>query len=142
MPNGAGLDVEKIEHEGRTVAIVVRSDSEVGDLRFFTPKECPLQLGVMVHDAGYEIKPHVHKPVEKVIKERGEMLRVDYGKVDVDLYAKNCDRLKTVRLGEGDIILLISGGHGLRFPEKARLTEVKQGPYMGSGKDKEILKWI
>jgi len=38
-----------------------------------------------------------------------------------------CDRI----LERGDVILLVSGGHGFEFLEDTELIEVKEGPYMG-----------
>jgi len=132
-------EAERIEHEGKVVAMVVRKGVEVDGLRFFTPEDYPFQLGVMVHEAGGEIRPHVHRPVKRVIKGTQEMIRVDYGKVDVDFYSDGGKKFKTVRLTEGDSILFVSGGHGFRFPEKTRLTEVKQGPFKGTDADKNKL---
>ena len=34
-------------------------------------------------------------------------------------------------LGPGDVILLISGGHGFEVLEELNMVEVKQGPYAG-----------
>ena len=34
-------------------------------------------------------------------------------------------------LGPGDVILLISGGHGFEVLEELNMVEVKQGPYVG-----------
>ena len=34
-------------------------------------------------------------------------------------------------LGPGDVILLISGGHGFEVLEDLNMIEVKQGPYVG-----------
>lgn len=129
---------EKVEHSGRVMAIVLRKGLEIEGIKFFTPDSYPFQLGVMVHEAGGEIKPHVHKPARRVINETQEMIRVDFGKVDVDFYTDDGEKVRTVRLSEGDTILFVSGGHGFRFPEKARMTEVKQGPYGGKDEDKMV----
>jgi len=130
---------ERVEHEGRVMALVIRKGVDVEGPRFFTPPEYAMQLGVMVHEAGSEIRPHVHKPAERTIRETHEMVRVDYGRVDVDFYTESGEKLKTLRLGEGDTVLFVSGGHGFRFPEKTKMTEIKQGPYAGPDADKEIL---
>jgi hypothetical protein len=34
-------------------------------------------------------------------------------------------------LGPGDVILLISGGHGFEVLEELNMVQVKQGPYAG-----------
>ena len=39
--------------------------------------------------------------------------------------------MTTRELNEGDIILLIEGGHSFEMLEDAVILEIKQGPYMG-----------
>ena len=41
----------------------------------------------------------------------------------------------------GDIILLVSGGHGFQVIEEIEMIEVKQGPYTGD-KDKKRFEGI
>lgn len=39
--------------------------------------------------------------------------------------------IETRILREGDLILLVSGGHGFRCMEDTVLVEIKQDPYVG-----------
>ena len=130
---------EVIEHNGKVMAMVVREGTDVQGIEFYTPESYPLQLGSMIHEAGGEIRPHIHLPSERVIKETHEVVRVDFRLVDVDLYTEEGEKFKTVRLSKGDTILFASGGHGFRFPERTKMTEVKQGPYSGKENDKELI---
>jgi hypothetical protein len=57
--------------------------------------------------------------------------------VDADLYGLDKEFLTTVTLYEGDIILLVAGGHSFRFREDSVLFEIKQGPFTGL-KEKEL----
>lgn len=134
-------DAIRIEHDGKVLAIILKKDIEVetNKPKFFTPDEYPLQMGIMVHEAGSSIKPHMHKSVEKIIKQTQEMLRIDFGRVDIDFYSEAGDKFETITLEAGDTILFVSGGHGFRFQEKTKMTEIKQGPYGGVNVDKEIL---
>lgn len=52
-------------------------------------------------------------------------------KSEIDLFLIDKSFLGTWILNEGDIILLVSGGHGLRCLEDTVLLEIKQGPYTG-----------
>lgn len=38
----------------------------------------------------------------------------------------------------GDIILLVSGGHGFQVLEEVEMIEVKQGPYAGENDKKKF----
>ena len=41
---------------------------------------------------------------------------------------------------EGDFVLLLGGGHGIKFREDTILLEVKQGPYKGES-EKTRFSW-
>ena len=64
-----------------------------------------------------------------------EVLFIRRGKVRVDIYSDRQVYLESRILGEGDVILLSSGGHGFEALEELEMIEVKQGPYAG-GRDK------
>ncbi|MDE6906611.1 MAG: hypothetical protein K2P21_00370, partial [Lachnospiraceae bacterium] len=49
----------------------------------------------------------------------------------VDFYEEYEDYLYSRYLHAGDIILLVSGGHGFQVLEEVEMIEVKQGPYAG-----------
>lgn len=53
------------------------------------------------------------------------------GALRVDFYDEYEDYLESRNLYAGDIILLVSGGHGFRVLEEVEMIEVKQGPYAG-----------
>jgi len=132
------MDIEKIEHEGKTFAIVIRKDFESEGVNFVTTKDNSLQLGILKHKKGHEIKPHVHTENERVIKDTQEVLYVAYGKVRIDFYDIN-ERFESTILNEGDVILLIQGGHGFEIIEDSKIIEIKQGPYLSPDVDKEPL---
>lgn len=43
-------------------------------------------------------------------------------------------------IGKGDLIVLLSGGHGFEILEDTKFFEVKQGPFIGTDNDKEKFK--
>jgi hypothetical protein len=49
----------------------------------------------------------------------------------VDFYDDQRRYLSSRILGAGDVILLVSGGHGFEVLEEVEMFEVKQGPYLG-----------
>jgi len=118
---------ETIEHDGQVVAIIARKDMDIEGVKFLSPESYPFQFGVMVHKSGGALKPHIHKKEKRVITETQEMIHVDYGKVAVDLYDEKGNKFDTFELEGGDTVLLVGGGHGFRFLEDTKMTEVKQG---------------
>jgi len=123
--------IEKIEHEGKQLAVIVRNDYSSDGIQFFTPNTYSQQLGYMNRLAGYVIAPHVHNPVKREVEFTKEVLFLKRGVIRVDFYAEDQTYLQSTLLGKGDIILLAFGGHGFEILEDAEIIEVKQGPYAG-----------
>jgi len=117
--------------QGKQLALIIRSDAVTIDVHFFTPDDFSQQVGLLVHPPGKVIRPHLHKPIRRVISQTQETLHIRRGLVEVDIYDCNAQFVTTVQLHAGDTILLAEGGHGLRVLEEAQILEVKQGPYLG-----------
>jgi hypothetical protein len=66
-------------------------------------------------------------------------LHIDLGKVEVEFYSENNQKITSKILNAGDTIVLIAGGHGFNVLEDSKIIEVKQGPYYGADEDKERL---
>ena len=108
-------------------------------IKFFTPSNLNLQLGLMSHNKNYIIKPHSHINKKKIIKYMSEVLIIFSGKLKVFFYNKKHIQKKTVILKKKDIIMLIKGAHGFKALENLEMLEIKQGPFTGD-KDKARLK--
>ncbi len=130
--------VETVEFGGKIMAIILRRDVESESVRFYTPPDFSQQLGLLVHPKGKVIRPHVHRLIAREVTVTQEVLIIQKGKIELDLYDEKGTKTKTCVLSEGDTVLLAHGGHGLRVLEDARIIEVKQGPYVGFD-DKEYL---
>ncbi|MFQ5771606.1 MAG: hypothetical protein ACE5HX_13795, partial [bacterium] len=83
-----------------------------------------------------KIKPHFHNKLPREVVYTQEVLFIRKGVVKVDLFDKELNFLKSVILNKGDVIFLISGGHGFEMLEDSEIFEVKQGPYSGVERDK------
>lgn len=132
--------IEKIEANGKVIALILRRELEMEGVNFFTEEANPIQLGILKHRQGARVKPHIHKNFPKTISEVQEVLHIQYGKVEADFYEETGGKIKSTILNEGDTILLLSGGHGFNILEDSKIIEVKQGPYYGVGGDKELLE--
>jgi len=66
-------------------------------------------------------------------------VHIEKGRVKVDLYGLDGEKIRTVELSTGDTILFVNGGHGFEVLEDTKIIEVKQGPYLGKEGDKAYL---
>ncbi len=123
--------VEPITWKGRPLAYVVRAALAPDTTTFTTPEDLNLQIGFVVYPAGGTIPPHIHLPLERRIVGTSEVHIVRKGRCFVDFFSDEREPVATRELGPGDIMLLVSGGHGFRMLENTVLLEVKQGPYTG-----------
>jgi mannose-6-phosphate isomerase-like protein (cupin superfamily) len=125
--------IDKIQHEGKQLAIIIREDFTAPGIHFFTPDEYSQQLAFMKHPVGKIIEPHVHNSVQREVFFTQEVLLLKKGRLRVDFYDDNRNYLESRILKAGDIILLAAGGHGFEALEEIEMIEVKQGPYAGDG---------
>ena len=131
-PISLSQDIERIQdHDGSTLALVVRGRASASETTFVTPDELSLQLGFVVYPASGEVPRHVHRPIDRRITGTLEVLLVREGRCLLDLYDDAREPVTTTELASGDVVLLVAGGHGVRMLEDTVLLEVKQGPYTG-----------
>jgi len=125
------LPIERIEKKGTLIAYIIRAEKMPEQTEFITPDDVKQQVGFVVYPKGGEIKRHVHVPIERHLIGTSEVILVRKGLLELDLYTENKELLGTWELRKGDLLLLISGGHGFRCLEDTVLLEIKQGPYTG-----------
>ena len=125
--------MEKIFCGDSLLSIIIRSDFHDSGIHFFTQPDFSQQLAYMHHPAGKTIEPHVHNPVPRQVHYTQEVLFIRKGRLRVDFYDEKREYLESRELRSGDVILLISGGHGFKVLEEVEMIEVKQGPYVGEG---------
>jgi mannose-6-phosphate isomerase-like protein (cupin superfamily) len=123
--------IEKVEHNGTMLAMILRASFSAPGIHFFTPDNFSQQLGYMHHPSGKVIPPHYHRLKQRAVTRTQEVLFLRRGKLRVDFYAHDCSYLESRVLLAGDVILLAMGGHGFEALEEIEMIEVKQGPYIG-----------
>jgi len=124
-------DIRNICDGETVIAIIIPHDTPAEGVKFVTPQSYPFQVGLLVHKAGTVLKAHGHKKLKIEANIFQEILIVQSGCIEVDLYGIDNRGLDTVTLRDGDAILFVEGGHGIRITEPSRILEVKQGPYPG-----------
>jgi mannose-6-phosphate isomerase-like protein (cupin superfamily) len=125
--------IETIACRDQVLAILVRGNYRASGIQFFTPDNFSQQLAYMNRATGYVIPPHVHNPQRREVQFTNEVLFIKSGRVRVDLYDSDKVYAESRVLEVGDVILLVSGGHGFEMLEDTEMIEVKQGPYTGEG---------
>lgn len=123
--------VECIRKDDELIAFIVRAEKTAADTEFITPNDVKQQVGFVVYPKGDEIKRHIHLPIKRELIGTSEVILVRKGLVEADLYTQDKDPVGTWTLKRGDLLLLVSGGHGFRCREDTILLEIKQGPYTG-----------
>ncbi len=124
-------EIEFIQSGEKTLAIIIRANYSPDHTHFITPETFEQQVGFIVYPSQGIIAAHKHKLIERQIHRTCETLIVRQGKMQVQLYKSDCELIAERILEEGDIIVLINGGHGFRILEDTILLEIKQGPYSG-----------
>ncbi len=92
----------------------------------------------MVYQAGGVIAPHRHVPITRNIDRTCEVIVVRKGRCEVDIYNDDRELVPTRDLSTGDLVIIVSGGHGFRMVEDTILLEVKQGPYQGLDEKEQL----
>lgn len=123
--------IEKVIHDHKVLAIIIRSDYHEDGIHFLTEEDYSQQLAYMHHPKGKIIDAHVHNFESRNVVYTQEVLVIRKGVIRVDFYQENRSYIESYILYAGDIILLASGGHGFEVLEEVEMVEIKQGPYLG-----------
>jgi mannose-6-phosphate isomerase-like protein (cupin superfamily) len=123
--------IDEVRIDGELCAMILPACHDEPGIQFFTRSELSQQLASMSYSAGKIIPAHTHNPVRREVFYTQEALFVRKGRVRVDFFSKRQEYRTSRVLGPGDVILLISGGHGFEVLEELNMVEVKQGPYAG-----------
>lgn len=131
--------VEAVKKKNKLLAMIIRNDYQCEGVDFITPDEYSQQVAYMHHPTGKVIDAHVHNLIHRNVVMTQEVLFIKKGVLRVDFYDEYEDYLESKELYAGDVILLISGGHGFQVIEEVEMIEVKQGPYSGNQDKKRFV---
>ena len=123
--------IEKIFFNDVPLAFIIRGELLPEKTTFLTPPDFKQQVGFVVYPTGGEIQRHVHRPLKRHLTGTSEVLIVRQGLCEIDIYNDDRELVATRELREGDIMLMVAGGHGFRMLKDTVFLEVKQGPYTG-----------
>jgi hypothetical protein len=124
--------LERIEHDGQLLALILRRHYREEGTHFFTPDDYAQQLGYLRLPRGHIIKPHLHNTMSRTVFHTQEVLVILRGQLRVDFYTQSQEYCESRVMLPFDVVLLISGGHGFKVLEATEMLEIKQGPYLGA----------
>lgn len=124
--------IETVKYKDQTIALIFYHSIKAEGVKFLTPTDYTLQLGLIEHAKGKLVNDHIHRQdIKYKVDTTQEFLYIEKGSILMKLYSDQWKPVKEVILKTGDFILLVSGGHGLEVLEDCRIIEIKQGPYPG-----------
>lgn len=135
------MDINEIK-EGELVLArhIPASKAWAGNLNFFSADEEYIQVGTWGYDAGKELLAHTHNEVERRVLWTQEVLYIRKGSIKAEVYNTKEEKVAELTGAEGDILILLMGGHGYHILENGtQVLEVKNGPYVGASADRRRL---
>lgn len=127
----AAAGIEWIRDGEQVLGMILRREYVPEKTRFLTPDDYKQQVGLIVYAGGGRVLPHSHKPVPRSIVGTSEVILVRRGAADVDFFDDSRRLVARRAVREGDLLLLVAGGHSFSFTKDTILIEIKQGPYVG-----------
>lgn len=143
---------ESIDGSEGLLAIILRGSpwsslddpeaSEEGQqhVQFVTDPSMSQQVAVIRYGDGAEVPAHVHLPQARTTRGTQEVLVVRRGVLRLCVYTSAGELVATKVLTQGQVAVLVAGGHSLKALTDAEIIEVKNGPYYGRERDKVSIK--
>ena len=123
------------------LAVIVKSEDWEKGVNFISTDQDYQQVGFWGYDRGKKLLRHIHLNVVREVHRTQEILCVEKGRLRADIYTEEKKYLRSVELGKGDVIVVLSGGHGYEILEdNTKVMEVKNGPYVETDKDRERIR--
>ncbi len=115
---------------------ITAEDWEAG-LKFYSADDDFIQVGSWNYDKSKELLAHTHNTVERIVQRTQEVLYIRKGRIKADIYDFEDKKIAEFEAAEGDVVVLLRGGHGYSVLEdNTQVLEVKTGPYVGAEQDR------
>ena len=116
---------------------ITAEEWEKNGLTFYSKDEEFIQVGTWSYDKGKELLAHTHNKIDRKINITQETLYIRKGSLRARIYNLNLKLVAEWIGKEGDIMILMQGGHGYDVLEDGtQVLEVKNGPYVGATSDR------
>ena len=106
-------------------------------LCFYSNDEDFIQVGTWNYEKGRYLAAHNHNIVERKINRTNEVIIILDGKLKIDIYDENDEKITELEAKKNDLLIMMNGGHGYHILEdNTKIIEIKNGPYLGAEKDR------
>lgn len=117
------------DNNGEILAVVIDTNSTNAKKEFHTPNDFSLQVGTFNLEKNESLQRHVHLKHERTIYNTSEVLYIQEGKLNVEIFDSLKVHIINKTLYPGFLIIFCNGGHSFKMHEKTKFIEIKQGPY-------------
>ena len=129
-----------IEENGIIFAKKISLDNIEKGLCFYSNDEDFIQVGTWNYEKGRYLAAHNHNIMERKINRTNEIIIILEGKLKIDVYNENDEKIAELEAKKNDLLIMINGGHGYHILEdNTKVIEIKNGPYLGAEKDRRRL---
>jgi len=118
-----------VDNNNKLLAFYIEFDSSKDEKNFITDHSLEFQVATFNLPKNTEINRHYHPEQKREIKGTSEVLVVQDGSLTIDIYSDEKEIVKSLKLKKGDMVFMVSGGHGIKIDDDCKFIEVKQGPY-------------
>ena len=123
------------------IAKIYRNSVWPDNLNFYTKDEDFVQVSTWNYNQGKHLKAHKHKVAERMSNRTQEVVFVKSGKMSASFFTDTNEFIDKIIVSAGDFLIIFSGGHSYDILEdKTQILEIKNGPYLGLEKDKELIE--
>lgn len=126
-----------IEKNGVIFAKKISLDNIKKGLCFYSNDEDFIQVGTWNYEKGRYLVAHNHNIVERKINRTNEVIIILDGKLKIDIYDENDEKITELKAKKNDLVIMMNGGHGYHIlKDNTKVVEIKNGPYLGAEKDR------
>jgi len=134
------MSIKTIDSSEGILAKMIPASEWAEGSQFYSEDRDALQVGTWDYAAGKKLGPHIHNEVARSIHQTGEVIFIYYGSIKASIYDSQERLVEELELHQGDILILLAGGHGYEILEDGtRVIEIKNGPYLGAEIDRRII---
>lgn len=122
----------------KLICTIVSLDGITNYRTDMSPESEYLQVSARRLSENTHVKPHKHKPVERITQITQEAWFIHKGKIKAEIFDIDRTFIDEFIITDGGCIVLYNGGHSLTsLEENTIFYEIKTGPYFGYENDKE-----
>ena len=117
------------DKNGHILAFIVNANKNEQAKNFYTENILDMQVASFNLKEGENIDRHYHYKQNRNIQTTSEVIYVQEGNLEVEIYDNEKNFVDKLSASEGMIIIIFDGGHAINIIEDSKFIEIKQGPY-------------